>query len=669
MFRRDAAGRSPVPARSSETSAKTPFAPVSARAITAALLLALFLAFATSYIEFVIQGTQIGSFAPSGNAILLLFVMALAVNPLLRRLKRRQIGQRELIGIYAVLLAVAALASCQFAQWVVPVSTGAYYYATPYNGWNELTPLIPSWWAPDDPQDIRRFYEGVKTGETVNWAVWWKPLLAWGPFVLVLYVTFLCIASLLRRAWTDHERLAFPLVQLPLELTEENARESFLRHRLVWIGALIPTVIHSLNGLRHILPLVPGIPVRDAGQISLFLTGRPWDALQPIWLDVYFCLIGFAFLSTRDVPFSMWFFYLLYKGMCVLGASFNWTPGGEDRSLAGEQFPLIEAQHVGAMLTMVCITLWAARGHLRQAIGKALGLTREPDDSQEPLSYRMALIGTAVGFSLLTLWCTAAGMPLWAAAATMLISFLFMIGVHRMMAEGGVNFLWAAQSGTNYLFFSIGGATFLPVKAWLVLLCLPYFVWNFKGPVGPQALEGFKMLQEVRAHPRRVTATMIAGMLLTMIAAYWSMIYLVHTYGGGAALDGYRYVHVGQRPFQELQSVQATHAPLSVPKVLTILLSSLFTAFLGYMRWHHLWWRLHPLGYAASTIWAMNYMWFSLLLGSTANWLLNRFGGLRLYRRARPFFLGLILGDFLMLGLWLLINAALGVRGFYIFGH
>jgi hypothetical protein len=672
-----AAGRHPdarpsgqTPETTSRTSTETAPVGLPLRAILLVLLLIPAVAFLTSYVEFVIQGTQIGSFAPSGNAILPLFILALLVNPLLRRLNRRwALQRRELIGIYAVLLAVAVLTSCQFAQWVVPVSTGPYYYATPYNGWKELLPLIPSWWAPGDPEDIRRFYEGPRAGEIVHWSVWWKPLLAWGPFVLVLYLTALCVIVLLRRAWTDNERLPFPLVQLPLEMTADDPGGSFFRSRLMWLGVLIPTVIHSLNGLHYLFPTVPSIATRDFLQVGLYVTDRPWNAIQPFWLDIYFCLIGFAFLSARDVPFSMWFFFLLYKAECVLGASFNWTPGGEDRSLAGDSFPLIEAQHVGSVLMLVGIMLWAARSHLRAAVGRALGRRPDVDDRGEPLTYRMAFFGTLIGFILLTLWCVAAGMPPWAAALTMLVSMLFLIAVHRMMAEGGVNFLWAAQSGTNYLFFSLGGASFLPPKSWLVLLSLPYFVWNFKGPVGPQALEGFKLLQEIRVRPRRVAAVMVVGMLLAMLTAYWSVIYLVHTHGGGVALDNYRFVHVGQRPFMELQSVQAYRGGLSLPKMSAIGLSALFTWFLGFMRWRFLWWRLHPLGYAVSTIWAMNFMWFSMFLGSTASWLITRFGGLPSYRKARPFFLGLILGDFLMLGFWLVLDAFLDVRGFFLFGH
>lgn len=638
------------------------------RVALASATLILLISFGTSYVEFVVQGTQVGSFAPAGNAILPFLILALVLNPVLRRWTSRQaLTTGELVAVYALLLAVASLASCQFAQWVVLVCTGPFYYANPSNRWEENLGLIPSWWAPGDREDIRRFYEGLRAGETVRWMVWWKPLLAWGPFVLILYLTVLCVLSLLRRAWIEDERLAFPLTQLPLEVA--RSRESLFRTRLLWLGAMLPLTIHGLNGLHHLFPTFPSLPLRDALKIGQYLTTLPWTGAQPIWLDIYFCLIGFAFLSGRDVPFSMWFFYLLFKLESVIGAAFGWNPGWEDRSLTGNTFPLIEAQHVGSMLALVAIVLWSARIRLRAAWLAAWGRMRDESQAAEAIAYRKAFLGLALGFAALTGWCVLSGMPVWAAAVAMSVSLAFIIGVHRMMAEGGINFLWAAQSGTNYLFHSFGGAQFLPAKSWLVLLTLPYFVWNFKGPVGPQALEAFKMAHETGVQPRRLAPLMLVGMALTMLLSYWSVIYLVHSHGGGVALDGYRFVHVGQRPFMELQEVTTSRAELSLPKVTAMVLSAAATWVIGWMRWLHPWWRLHPLGYAASTIWAMNFMWFSLLLGSTASWLITRLGGLKLYSRARPFFLGLVLGDFAALGLWTAIMAMAGVRDFRIFGH
>lgn len=641
---------------------------VRVRAAVAALALVIIVAALTPYLEIVVGGTQIGSFAPSGNAILPFLLVALLLNPFLRRVRPSlELNRAELIVVYVALLGAATVASCQFAQWVIPVTTGPFYYGTPFNSWPQLTHLIPTWWRPDDPDDIRRFYEGLAPGETVNWAVWWRPLMAWGPFVLALSLTLLCVSAILRRPWVDHERLPFPLVQMPLEVAAEGP--AFLRSRLVLFGALLPIVVHGLNGLNHLEPIIPSIPTRDLLPGATIFSQPPWSALQPIRVDIYFCLIGFAFLSGRDVPFSLWFFFVLMKLAHVFGAAMGWTPGGEDRSLVGNTFPLVEAQHVGAVLALVAISLWTARRHLRAVVGKALGRRPDVDDRAEPLSYRLAVAGAALGFVAMVVWCVASGMPLWVAAGTMAVVLLFLIGLQRMMAEGGINFLWAAQSGPNYLVHSLGGGALLAPQTWLVLLTLPYFTWHFKGVVGPQALEGYRLAGEARAPMRRVTYLAAGGIVLSMVVAYWSVVYLVHTSGGGVALDGYRFVHVGQRPFTELQAVTGQRSEFSLPKALTMVAAAAFTLLLSHLRWQFVWWRLHPLGYAASTMWGMNFMWFSLLLGSTASAIATRFGGLSGYRNARPLFLGMVMGEFLMVGFWLVVHGLLGVRGFVIFGH
>jgi hypothetical protein len=47
--------------------------------------------------------------------------------------------------------------------------------------------------------------------------------------------------------------------------------------------------------------------------------------------------------------------------------------------------------------------------------------------------------------------------------------------------------------------------------------------------------------------------------------------------------------------------------------------------------------------------------WMPFFIAWLAKVLLTRMGGMRLYRRALPFFLGLIVGDFLQGGFWTLL--------------
>ena len=72
------------------------------------------------------------------------------------------------------------------------------------------------------------------------------------------------------------------------------------------------------------------------------------------------------------------------------------------------------------------------------------------------------------------------------------------------------------------------------------------------------------------------------------------------------------------------------------------------------MRSQFLWWPFHPAGYALAVSYAMDYFWFCFFVAWVAKSLLVRFGGMRSYNSAIPFFLGLILGDYIVGSLWAL---------------
>ena len=66
-----------------------------------------------------------------------------------------------------------------------------------------------------------------------------------------------------------------------------------------------------------------------------------------------------------------------------------------------------------------------------------------------------------------------------------------------------------------------------------------------------------------------------------------------------------------------------------------------------FMRRQFVWWSLHSAGYALSTnLIGTDYIWFCLVLSSSVKLVLIRYGGLRLYWKAIPFFIGLVFGEY-----------------------
>src|SRR5207248_8442160 len=127
---------------------------------------------------------------------------------------------------------------------------------------------------------------------------------------------FLCLATILRRQWSDQERLSFPLVQLPLEMVREadaagsgaGAAGSFFRNPALWAGFALAFGVFLLNGLHQSYPTLPEIPTQI--DLKQYFPDRPWSDMSMLVMFVSLAGIGFFFLLPVDLLLSFWFFFL-----------------------------------------------------------------------------------------------------------------------------------------------------------------------------------------------------------------------------------------------------------------------------------------------------------------------------------------------------------------------
>ena len=72
-----------------------------------------------------------------------------------------------------------------------------------------------------------------------------------------------------------------------------------------------------------------------------------------------------------------------------------------------------------------------------------------------------------------------------------------------------------------------------------------------------------------------------------------------------------------------------------------------------FLRARFVWCPLHPAGYVIGLArGTADEIWFPLLIAMTSKWILLNHGGVRAYRRAVPFFIGLVLGEALIGCFW-----------------
>ena len=224
-------------------------------------------------------------------------------------------------------------------QILIPLISGVFLLATPENEWMSLFgKYIKDWMVVRDKEILLLYSQGESTLYLRRHIMAWvKPIAAWGSLVVALIIVMACISVILRRRWTEQEKLSYPIIQLPLEMSHSG----FWRDRLMWLGFALAGGMDVINGLHFLYPSVPGIGGK-LYDIAPFFTEKPWNAIgwTPVALFPY--AIGMAFFIPLDLSFSCWFFYLFWKVQRVIAAAIGL------RSLP--RFPYIEEQAFGQII-------------------------------------------------------------------------------------------------------------------------------------------------------------------------------------------------------------------------------------------------------------------------------------------------------------------------------
>ncbi len=639
---------------------------LTAKVVVLYLLLMTILIVWTEYSVLVVDSTSFNSLAPSITSVFALAAIALCVNPALRLLKRGwDLSGRELVMLYAMLMVSSPVSSIGLVHFLLPTMASRPYFAEPENRWDDLFGhFVPKWVGPTDEEVVKGFWESSVAG--VPWGAWATPFAAWAVFVLALYFTMVCLNTIIREQWIRRERLTFPLVYLPLELTREargaQLVNAFLRNPLTWIGFVLAIIPQTIAGLHVYYPSVPELPVK-AFSLRSYLREPPWNAVGTFNLSFYPCMIGFSFLLTTEVSFSVWFFYLLTKAERIFGRGV----GLEGFGSTG-QFPFEAHQSFGAWLVLILFGLWIGRSYFAdvlQQVWRGGGQERRPD---QPMSYRTAAVGALAGLAIMVLWANRLGMALWLAVLFFGVVFILFLGLTRIRAEAGLGCITGPLPLQDYL-IGILGTKGIGAQNLTAMQHFEWFSREFRGAatVMPCQLEAFKMADSRSLRGRELLGGLTLAVLFTMVVATFFTMRVAYLHGG-VTLNNWRFLDVPVTPFRKLANWIGSGQERDWPGIAAILVGVVTMIGLTYMRISHVWWPWHPVGYALSfSTRTVHWIWFPALLGWVFKVALIKYGGLNLYRRTLPFFLGLILGDFFIGGVFGVAGALVPRPGYCVF--
>ncbi|NLO74982.1 MAG: hypothetical protein GX100_12845 [candidate division WS1 bacterium] len=546
------------------------------------------------------------------------------------------LGRGEMLTVYAMVVLASNLAGHDQMQILLATLVQIWRGASPVNNWaSEIHPALPRWlMGPSSGSALSALYVGHSSLYfPSHLQAWIGPTIWWSLFVVILTGTMLCLSAIFRRQW-DHERLTYPIAEIPLWVTSPT-RQLF-RSGPLWFGFGIAFLLQ----LQTMIPFwYPGFPSLNLGVRGYMATDMPWRACGHIPICFFPFVFGLAYLLPTELAFCVWFFPLLGRLEMVAAAWLGvLQPDGP---------PYLMQQEMGAFLGVAGVVIWAARGHLRRVWLQAWG-QRALDDTTEPLRYGMAFWGFVAGMALLVVFAVLAGMQ-W---ATALIYFVWLMATvltaARVRAEFGLPTLeMCCQVGVDDAMMRVAGQNTFPLSDRIVLTLFFWLNRTSRQFPMPNQMDAFRLGQRAGLRLPRLTWVLLLASALGALSVFWAYLHTSYQVGmESAAYTGVAVWAFGEPPWKRLALTIANPLPPDRGATVAYLVGILVTLGFGAMRARFIWWPFYPVGYLLTGSYGVLRMWFPILI----TWLIKsgilRYGGLKTHLKTLPFFMGLVLGSF-----------------------
>ncbi len=501
----------------------------------------------------------------------------------------------------------------------------------------ELFQHLPLWAVVSDKDAANAFVLGGHGFWSEGlWRAWWKPIAGWTGLLVMVSMVYIGLSCLLHRQWSQRQRLAFPLVIVPIALFKDEP--TLWRYRLFWAGALLATGLSTLNRWRQRYPLIPAISLVGINQFPNPFTERPWSALGILFFGCPLWMFGMAYLVPLDVLFSAWFCYWVWRLVPVAAAAM-----GLDTS---QWLRLFEASY-GAYSGLGLSALWLARGHLWTVAKQGLG-HQEHDNLQEPLPYRLAALLLAAGALGIWGWSKAMGLSGLFAIAFFGLFFLAAVTVARIRAELGAAIYGMLGMGPPNMLWRTVGVQPFTLTDWTVGMGLLTYGLTYGQRSNLMALqvESLKVAERVGGASPALTLGMVwAAGLGTLLSLVFAAVVFTHR-GALAGRISIGYHNVFVWGYNALHAWRVDPPKFNAAATTAVGVGVAVTLMLQVLRVRFVQFPLHPLGFAIAADYNCHFFWTSLFFAWLVKGLLLRYGGLSAHRSFLPFCLGLVIGDF-----------------------
>ena len=553
------------------------------------------------------------------------------------------------------------------------------------------------WPTPTPAQKERTLGEKLEdSARQLPWHLWRMPLVMWGLLCTAIFLFLMCLAEWLRRKWIERENLAFPLVEIAdnlirhdyaLEMAEDVSnppRRPWPFNPIFMVGFAIGVIWVGVEAMSH----YGVMGMESSPRVAFYDISKEWfkeGALKNLDKVVFILspiILGIAFLISLEISFSVWTIFILYSVVVMLGKIYIpeavRSPAAEMGWGAAKLFPYPQEQTLGAALCFTIILLY-----------KSFRMRSDLHPGQDDNAFIPRKLNF-VGMIVLPIVVLALLWNLGVSSVALLLVFVIItmvmtIASARARAEAGlpthhVNYEMAKAPIVFGLTGLSGARAF---ASYLTIVFLPLtLLFRSLGTL----LENMELARRNTMRLRTIAAASLAAFVVALAVGMVS--FLIFSYSEGKTFFG------EGSPQQKPDPRNVAHYAMwvghflgepglgqfntvNIKRVVTIAIGFGFFGLLALLRGRFLRFPLHPLGYLLlllgityefTTVYAKGRATFgkayldSPTLWSTVfvAWLLKKliikYGGMNTYKKAKPLFIGLVVGSIVCVFGWDLVH-------------
>ncbi len=532
------------------------------------------------------------------------------------------------------------------------------------------------------------FFVGVSNGvETVPLynlplAEWVGPLCFWGPLIIVMALAVIAMQFVVHRQWAYNEQLSYPLAQVMGGFCEVNPKRPgvplIFKNRLFWWG-FIPLFFllllqylsmwypQSFPSLGEVLPNFRSWNLPITSSIPIF---SKLGIYYLNWQTIFFSIVGIAYFVSSEVSLTLGFAPML---LAIFTVCFY--------NITGQQLDgaWMNASRAGGYVGLSIILLYAGRFYYRAVFRRAFGFKKSSDATQGigvagDVSVVAARVLILSFISFVAMLCIMGVSFIMALFFALLLMIVFLVS-SRIVCETGIPFIQTGWEPASVFVKLFGPAAVGPKS-------MTFLLWAGNGilcqdtreALMPYVATGVKVADDAGVKIKKVFWFLVVVIIIALVVAFASAHFSLYNYGGMG--DGWASKYPPVQYFdatvkhltdmkasgvleQSTEFSQWQRLGLIQPDSdsLNFFIFGLIAVVVTYcLRFRFTKFPIHPLLFVMWGTYPNNMTWCSFLIGWFVKMLVVKFGGGGVYQKFKPFFIGLIAAELILVCLVILVD-------------